>query len=115
MPVSENAPFKVRLEVPRDNRSVSELSPIFVVLNCTLSTATYEAAPPVELIVTPVAALMATAKALRDMYGLLHRHGTLREHTDRLMDFGEFQRSILEVDRHYETERRYKSDGASKK
>ena len=64
-----------------------------------------------DLIVTPVAALMATAKSLREIYALLFRDGTLRDHGGRLMGFEEFQTSVVHVDEHYELERKYRSDG----
>lgn len=61
-----------------------------------------------DLIVVPLAGLLASAKALREMYALLRQHGTLREHTQLLMGFEEFQKSVIEVDRHYEVEQKYR-------
>lgn len=61
-----------------------------------------------DLIVTPLAALMASAKALTDTYGILRREGTLRCHLDRLMPFDDFNR-LMELDRHYALDRRYAS------
>ena len=61
-----------------------------------------------DLIVTPLAALMAAAKSIREIYDVLKTQGTLRDHTDRLMGFEEFQKTVVEVERHYEIEKRYK-------
>jgi 2-methylisocitrate lyase-like PEP mutase family enzyme len=60
-----------------------------------------------DLIVTPLAGLMASAKALRDTYTLLRQQGTLRDHLDRLMPFDEFNQ-LVELERHYALEDRYK-------
>jgi 2-methylisocitrate lyase-like PEP mutase family enzyme len=61
-----------------------------------------------DLIVTPLAGLLASANALQAVYALLHREGTLRRHLDRLMPFDEFNR-LVELERHYELEQRYKA------
>jgi len=60
-----------------------------------------------DLIVTPLAGLLASAKALQEIYALLHRDGTLREHLDRLMPFEDFNQ-LVELERHYALEGRYK-------
>jgi methylisocitrate lyase len=60
-----------------------------------------------DLIVTPLAALMASAKALREIYTLLHSEGSLRAHLDRLMPFDDFNQ-LVELDRHYRLDERYK-------
>ena len=60
-----------------------------------------------DLIVTPLAGLLASAKALQEVYALLRRHGTLRDHLDRLVPFEEFNQ-LVELDRHYQLEQRYK-------
>jgi len=60
-----------------------------------------------HLIVTPLAGLLASAKALQEVYALLRRHGTLRDHLDRLVPFEEFNQ-LVELDRHYQLEQRYK-------
>ncbi len=61
-----------------------------------------------DLIVTPLAGLMASAKALQQVYALLQREGTLRDHLDQLMPFEEFNQ-LVELERHYELEQRFKS------
>ena len=61
-----------------------------------------------DLIVTPLAGLMASAQALQEVYAVLRRDGTLRHHLERLMPFEEFNQ-LVELERHYELERRYKS------
>jgi len=59
-----------------------------------------------DLIVTPLAGLMASAKALQETYALLRRDGTLRGHLDRLMSFDEFNQ-LVDLERHYTLERKY--------
>lgn len=61
-----------------------------------------------DLIVTPLAGLMASAKALQDTYAVLRRDGTLRDHLDRLMPFEEFNQ-LVELERDYHLEARFKS------
>lgn len=61
-----------------------------------------------DLIVTPLGALMAGAKALQAIYTLLRRDGSLRPHLDRLMPFDEFNQ-LVELERHYRLEERYKT------
>jgi 2-methylisocitrate lyase-like PEP mutase family enzyme len=60
-----------------------------------------------DLIVTPLAGLLASARALGEVYAQLRRTGTMREHLDRLLSFDEFNR-LIELDRHYELEKRFK-------
>ncbi len=60
------------------------------------------------LIVTPLAGLLASAKALHEIYSLLRREGTVRDHLDRLMSFDEFN-ELVELERHYQLDQRYKS------
>jgi methylisocitrate lyase len=60
-----------------------------------------------DLIVTPLAGLMAAAKALRDTYAILRRDGTMRAHLDQLLSFDDFHR-LLDIERHYELEKRFK-------
>src|SRR6185436_3265028 len=62
-----------------------------------------------DLIVTPLAALMASAQALQATYARLHRDGTLREARDTLMSFEEFN-TLIDLERHYELEQRYQTD-----
>lgn len=59
-----------------------------------------------DLIVTPVAGLLATAKALQDTYATLRREGTLRGELDRLLPFDDFNR-LVGLDEKYELERRF--------
>jgi 2-methylisocitrate lyase-like PEP mutase family enzyme len=61
-----------------------------------------------DLIVTPLAGLLASAKALQEVYAVLRREGTLRGGLDRLLPFEEFNQ-LVELERHYELERRYKA------
>ena len=60
-----------------------------------------------DLIVTPLAGLMASAQALRDAYQILRHEGTLRQHLDRLMPFDEFNQ-LVDLERHYALEQRFK-------
>jgi 2-methylisocitrate lyase-like PEP mutase family enzyme len=62
-----------------------------------------------DLIVTPLAALLASAKALQEAYALLRRDGTLRDHLDRLLPFDEFNQ-LVELERHYALDERYKGE-----
>lgn len=61
-----------------------------------------------DMIVTPLAGLMASAKALQEAYAILRRNGTMRDHLDSLMTFDEFNQ-LVELERHYELEQRYKA------
>jgi 2-methylisocitrate lyase-like PEP mutase family enzyme len=61
-----------------------------------------------DLIVTPLAGIMASAKALQDVYALLRRHGTLRNHLDRLLPFDDFN-DLVALKRHYALDERFKS------
>jgi 2-methylisocitrate lyase-like PEP mutase family enzyme len=61
-----------------------------------------------DLIVTPLAGLLASAKALQETYAVLRREGTLRDHLERLLPFEEFNQ-LVELQRHYELEKRYTS------
>jgi len=59
-----------------------------------------------DLIVTPIAALTAAAKAMARVYQVLRQEGTMRGHLDLLLEFDEFNR-LVELDRNYQTEQRY--------
>ncbi len=61
-----------------------------------------------DLIVTPLAGLMASAKALQDTYAILRRQGTMRGDLDRLMPFDEFN-DLVELERHYALDQRFRS------
>ena len=60
-----------------------------------------------DLIVTPLTGLMATAKALQNVYHHLSRTGTMRGHLDPLMPFADFN-ELIELARHYALEERFK-------
>ena len=60
-----------------------------------------------DLIVTPLAGLLSSAKALQDTYALLRRDGTMRDHLDRLIPFDDFNQ-LVELERHYALEQRFK-------
>lgn len=60
-----------------------------------------------DLIVTPLAALLAAARAIRDTYAELRRTGTMRGALDRLLTFEEFNR-LIDLDRHYALEERFR-------
>ena len=51
------------------------------------------------LIVSPLSALFAMVKAVRDALASLRAAGSLREELDRLVDFEEFGR-IVDLERH---------------
>lgn len=59
-----------------------------------------------DLIVTPLSALFAAAKAMREVLALLREHGTLREHTDRLVSFKGFE-SVVDLPGHRALEDKY--------
>jgi methylisocitrate lyase len=59
-----------------------------------------------DLIVTPLAGLTASARALKEVYGLLRRQGTLRAHLDKLLPFDELN-DLVELSRHYELDKRF--------
>ncbi len=61
-----------------------------------------------HLIVTPLAGLLATARALRDTYATLRRSGTMRDELHRLLSFDEFN-DLVELERHYALDERFKS------
>ena len=59
-----------------------------------------------DLIVSPLTALFAAARAMGEALAVLREQGTLRDQTDRLLTFDEFN-EIVELDRHYQTEAAY--------
>lgn len=61
-----------------------------------------------DLIVNPVAGLLAATRALRETYAHLRRDGTLRDRTDALLSFDELN-AVLGLDRHYATEAKFKA------
>jgi 2,3-dimethylmalate lyase len=62
-----------------------------------------------DLIVTPLAALLAAARAVRDVYAELHRSGTMRQRLEHLLPFEEFN-ALIDLDRHYALERQFRED-----
>jgi methylisocitrate lyase len=60
-----------------------------------------------DLIVTPLAGLFASAKALGEVYAELRRSGTMRGRLDRLLSFDEFN-ELIDLERHYALEERFK-------
>ncbi len=62
-----------------------------------------------DLIVTPLAALLSAAKAIRDAYAELRRVGTMRGALDRLLSFDEFN-ALIDLDRHYALEKQFRDE-----
>jgi 2-methylisocitrate lyase-like PEP mutase family enzyme len=62
-----------------------------------------------DLIVTPLAALLATAFSVREVYAELRRSGTMRGRLERLLTFDEFNQ-LIDLDRHYALEERFRSE-----
>ena len=60
-----------------------------------------------DLIVTPLAALLAAAHAVREAYAELRQRGTMRGALDRLLTFDEFN-ALIDLEKHYELERRFR-------
>lgn len=60
-----------------------------------------------DLIVTPLAALLAGAKAIGAAYAELRRSGTMRDRLDSLLSFDEFN-DLIDLDEHYGREERLK-------
>lgn len=60
-----------------------------------------------RLIVSPLSGLFSMVKAMRESFALLHQHGSLRGHLDRLVDFEGFA-GIVGLDRHFATEQQYR-------
>jgi methylisocitrate lyase len=61
-----------------------------------------------DLIVTPLAALLATARALVDTYATLRSAGTMRANLERLLSFDDFN-ELVELERHFALEEKYKT------
>jgi 2-methylisocitrate lyase-like PEP mutase family enzyme len=62
-----------------------------------------------QLIVCPLTALYASAKAMRDMFGLIKTTGTTRAALDRLLPFQQFH-EVIRLDEHYKLDEQYRSD-----
>jgi methylisocitrate lyase len=60
-----------------------------------------------DLIVTPLSALLASAKAVIDALTLLRNEGTLRDHRDLLVSFKDFE-PLVNMDYHRSLEERYR-------
>jgi methylisocitrate lyase len=60
-----------------------------------------------DLIVNPVAGLLASTRALQQIYARLRQDGTLRDHTDALLSFDELTR-VLGLEEHYALDRKYR-------
>jgi carboxyvinyl-carboxyphosphonate phosphorylmutase len=61
-----------------------------------------------QLIVCPLTALYASAKAMRDMFGMIKTAGTTREALERLLPFQQFH-DVIRLDDYYELDERYRS------
>lgn len=59
-----------------------------------------------DLIVTPLSALFAASKAIQDALRLLRAEGSLRDHTDMLVSFKDFE-PLVNMDYHRDLEKRY--------
>ena len=64
-----------------------------------------------DLIVSPLTALFAAARAMGEALAVLREQGTLRDQTGGLLTFDEFN-EIVELDRHYQTEAAYATPAA---
>ena len=64
-----------------------------------------------DLIVSPLTALFAAARAMGEALAVLREQGTLRDQTGGLLTFDEFN-EIVELDRHYQTEAAYAAPAA---
>jgi methylisocitrate lyase len=61
-----------------------------------------------QLIVCPLTALYASAKAMQEIFGLLKTAGTTRAAMDRLLPFQQFH-DIIDLDGHYALDERYRA------
>jgi methylisocitrate lyase len=59
-----------------------------------------------RLVVTPLTALFAATRAVREAMALLRAEGTLRDHLDRLVAFDAFEQ-VVDLPGHEDLERRY--------
>jgi 2-methylisocitrate lyase-like PEP mutase family enzyme len=65
-----------------------------------------------QLIVCPLTALYASAKAMQDMFQLIKTRGTTRDVLDQLLPFQQFH-EIIDLDAYYKLAERYKTDDAT--
>jgi 2-methylisocitrate lyase-like PEP mutase family enzyme len=61
-----------------------------------------------QLIVCPLTALYASAKAMQDMFALIKSKGTTRDALDRLLPFQQFH-DIIGLDDYYKLDEKYRS------
>src|SRR6266566_3121545 len=61
-----------------------------------------------DLIVTPLSAIFAAARAVREAFAVLRREGTLRGHRELLLSFSEFE-PVVDLAGHRSLEERYRS------
>jgi carboxyvinyl-carboxyphosphonate phosphorylmutase len=64
-----------------------------------------------QLIVCPLTALYASAKAMRDMFGLIKTAGTTKAALDRLLPFQQFH-EVIRLEDYYKLDERYRSSDA---
>ena len=57
---------------------------------------------------SPLTALFAATKALRDSLAVLRREGSLRDHLDQLVEFDDFTR-VVDLDSHAALDARYRA------
>ncbi len=63
-----------------------------------------------DVIVYPLSALMASARAVRDVYRALRTSGTTAACKESMASFTEFAQ-LIDLDRHYALERQFRADG----
>ena len=61
-----------------------------------------------DLIVTPLSAIFAAAKAVREAFAVLRREGTLRDHPELALSFSEFE-PVVDLAGHRRLEEHYRS------
>jgi methylisocitrate lyase len=61
-----------------------------------------------DLIVTPLSALFAATKAVREVFAVLREQGTLRGSLERVVSFSDFE-LVVDLEAHRGLERRYRS------
>jgi methylisocitrate lyase len=61
-----------------------------------------------DLIVTPLSAIFAAARAVREAFAVLRREGTLRDHPELLLSFSEFE-PVVDLAGHRSLEEHYQS------
>ncbi len=60
-----------------------------------------------DLIVHPLTALLASAKAIREAYATLRKAGTTKDHVDQLLSFDDFN-EIIDLDHYYELDKKFR-------